>query len=58
MFVSSTGSAPALLLTAAQAAQFLNIVHAVYSAILREMSKKGDEARFRKVERGKFALSK
>lgn len=29
----------------------------VYSAILREMQKKGDEARFRKVERGKFELA-
>ena len=29
----------------------------VYSAILREMQKKGDGARFRKVERGKFALA-
>ncbi|MGE4157627.1 MAG: winged helix-turn-helix domain-containing protein [Planctomycetota bacterium] len=28
----------------------------IYSAILREMQKKGDQARFRKAERGKFAL--
>jgi len=30
----------------------------VYSAILREMQKKGEDARFRKVEHGKFALAK
>ena len=29
----------------------------VYSAILREMQKKGDDARFRKVARGKFELA-
>ena len=29
----------------------------IYAAILREMQNKGDEARFRKVERGKFALA-
>ena len=29
----------------------------IYAAILREMQKKGDGARFRKVERGKFALA-
>ena len=29
----------------------------VYSAILREIPKKGDDSRFRKVERGKFALA-
>jgi hypothetical protein len=29
----------------------------LYSAILREMQKKGDDARFRKTERGKFALA-
>ena len=28
----------------------------IYAAILREMQKKGDGARFRKAERGKFAL--
>lgn len=28
----------------------------IYAAILREMQKKGDQARFRKAERGKFAL--
>jgi len=28
----------------------------IYSAILREIQNKGDQARFRKVERGKFAL--
>ncbi|MFO8012248.1 MAG: hypothetical protein R6X20_02970 [Phycisphaerae bacterium] len=49
---------PALLLTAAQAAQLLNVVHTFYSAILREISKKGDESRFEKVERGKFQLAK
>ncbi len=30
----------------------------VYSAILREIQKKGEESRFRKVERGKFTLAK
>lgn len=30
----------------------------LYSAILREMQKKGDDARFTKVERGKFTLAK
>ena len=30
----------------------------VYAAIIREIAKKGGEARFRKTERGKFALSK
>ena len=30
----------------------------LYSAILREMQKKGDKARFRKVERGLFELTK
>lgn len=30
----------------------------VYSAILREIQKKGDAARFRKTERGRFALAK
>ncbi|MCK4283690.1 MAG: winged helix-turn-helix domain-containing protein [Candidatus Brocadiae bacterium] len=29
----------------------------IYAAILREMQKKGDNARFRKVERGKFELA-
>lgn len=29
----------------------------VYAAILREMQKKGDESRFVKVERGRFALA-
>jgi len=29
----------------------------IYAAILREIQKKGDESRFRKVERGKFALA-
>ncbi len=29
-----------------------------YSAVLREIQNKGDESRFRKVERGKFALAK
>ena len=29
----------------------------LYSAILREMNKKGKEARFKKTERGKFALN-
>jgi hypothetical protein len=30
----------------------------VYSAILREIQKKGEESRFHKVERGKFTLAK
>lgn len=30
----------------------------LYSAIIREISKKGKAARFRKAERGKFALNK
>ena len=30
----------------------------IYSAILREIQKKGDQARFRKAERGKFTLAK
>lgn len=30
----------------------------VYAAILREIQKKGKEARFKKTERGKFALNK
>ena len=30
----------------------------LYSAILREIGTKGDEARFRKVERGKFELNR
>ncbi|MFO8008159.1 MAG: winged helix-turn-helix domain-containing protein [Candidatus Brocadiia bacterium] len=29
----------------------------IYSAILRDMQKKGDESRFRKVARGQFALA-
>ena len=39
---------------AAQAAQFHNIVHAVYAAIIREIAAKGADSRFRKFERGKF----
>jgi len=30
----------------------------VYSAILRELKAKGDDARFKKTERGKFAVGK
>ena len=30
----------------------------LYAAILREIQQKGKEARFRKVERGKFTLAK
>jgi hypothetical protein len=41
---------------AAQAANFPNIVTTVYSAILREITTKGDAARFRKTERGKFEI--
>jgi hypothetical protein len=36
--------------------RFGNIVTAVYSAILRELKAKGGEARFRKVEKGKFSV--
>jgi hypothetical protein len=40
-------------------AAFANIVTTVYSAILREITTKGEAGRFRKVERGKFvAVSK
>ena len=35
---------------------FGNIVTTVYSAILRELSTKGEQARFIKTERGKFGL--
>jgi len=38
-------------------ATFGNIVTTVYSAILREISAKGKDARFKKTERGKFALA-
>ena len=38
-------------------ATFGNFVTAVYSAILRELKVKGADARFRKTERGKFALA-
>jgi len=37
-------------------ATFGNIVTTVYSAILREISVKGKDSRFKKSERGKFAL--
>jgi len=37
-------------------ATFGNIVTAVYSAILRELTTKKGEARFRKTERGKFEI--
>jgi len=57
MSESSIGSAHALLMTAAQAAKFANIVHAVYASILREITTKGDTSRFVKTERGKFALA-
>ena len=30
----------------------------IYAAIIREIAKKGEKARFRKVERGKFELAK
>jgi hypothetical protein len=30
----------------------------IYAAIIREIAAKGDQARFRKVERGKFTLAK
>jgi len=39
-------------------AAFGNIVTAVYAAITREIAAKGKDARFRKVERGKFELAK
>jgi len=38
-------------------ATFPNIVHTVYAAILREINTKGEDSRFEKVERGRFALS-
>jgi len=50
-------SVPALLLRAAQAAQFGNIVTAVYAAILREIQTKGPEARFKKTDRGLFTIN-
>ena len=50
MSVYSIGSAPALLLMAAQAAKFGKIVTSVYSAIIREIAAKGKDARFRRAE--------
>ncbi len=38
-------------------AKFGNIVTTVYSAILAEITKKGKEARFKKTDRGHFALN-
>jgi hypothetical protein len=38
-------------------AAFGNIVTAVYSAILREISTKGDASRFKKTDRGQFAAN-
>jgi hypothetical protein len=57
MSESHTGSLHALLLMAPQGANFGNIVTTVYSAILREISKKGKEARFEKEDRGLFAIN-
>jgi hypothetical protein len=37
---------------------FGNIVTAVYSALIREIKVKGKEARFKKADKGKFALAK
>ena len=37
-------------------AAFPNVVHTVNAAIIREIATKGDDSRFEKVERGKFAL--
>ena len=54
---SRTGFHPALLLAAPSGAIFGNIVTTVYSAILREISEKGKDARFTKTERGKFAAN-
>lgn len=51
MFESSTGSARALLLRAAQAAQFGNIVNVVYAAMMRDARDKGTASRFHKVDR-------
>ncbi len=42
---------------AAQAAKFGNIAAAVYAAMLREISAKGEAARFKKVDRGMFAFN-
>jgi hypothetical protein len=52
------GSRRALLTKAPPGANFGNIVTAVYSAILREIQTKGNDSRFKKTERGKFAISK
>jgi len=43
---------------AAQAASFGNIVHTVYSAMIREIAAKGAQSRFRKVSRGMFEFAK
>jgi len=42
---------------AAQAAQFPNIVTAVYAAIIREIAEKKGASRFRKTDRGMFEFS-
>jgi hypothetical protein len=42
---------------APQGANFGNIVTTVYSAILREISTKGKEARFKKENRGLLAIN-
>ena len=52
-----TGFHPALLLKPPLGAHFGNIVTAVYSAILREIAKQGDKARFKKTDRGQFAYT-
>jgi len=46
------------LLKPPRGAPFGNIVTAVYSAILRELQTKGNDARFKKTERGKFGVGK
>jgi hypothetical protein len=57
MSESPTGSHHALLLTAPPGAKFGNSVTAVYSAVLREISTKGKDSRFKKTERGEFAAN-
>ena len=37
---------------------FGNVVHAVYAAMTREIAKKGNDARFEKVDRGRFQIRK
>jgi hypothetical protein len=57
MSESPTGSPPALLLAAPRGAKFGNIVTSVYSAILRQINAKGEDARLENVDRGQFSLN-